>query len=95
MFGQLTDSELSEKAGRLRNNPDYEAALVENLKTSRLALFPKYTNTELTYDDIVAPWRGMTRQVWGKEADETEGWWQDMVATNDYEAGQTTLREKG
>ena len=58
-------------------------------------MFPKYTNTELTYDDIVAPWRGMTRQVWGKEADETEGWWQDMVATNDYEAGQTTLREKG
>ena len=95
VFGQLTDSELAEKAGRLRNNPDYEAALIENLKTSRLALFPKYTNTELTYDDIVAPWRGMTRQVWGKEADETEGWWQDMVATNDYEAGQTTLREKG
>jgi len=95
VFGQLTDSEVSEKAGRLRNNPDYEAALVENLKTSRLALFPKHTNTELTYDDIVSPYRGITRQIWGKEADETEGWWQDMVATNDYEAGQTTLREKG
>ena len=95
MFGQLTDSELAEKAGRLRNNPDYEAALIENLKTSRLALFPKYTNTELTYDDIVTPWRGMTEIVWGQMADETEGWWQDMVAGNDYEAGQTVLREKG
>jgi len=95
VFGQLTDSEVSEKAGRLRNNPDYEAALVENLKTSRLALFPKHTNTELTYDDIVSPYRGITRQIWGKEADETEGWWQDMVATNDYEASQTLLREKG
>ena len=79
----------------MRNNPDYEAALIENLKTSRLALFPKYTNTELTYDDIASPWRGLTTSVWGQTADETEGWWQDMVAANDYTAGQTVLREKG
>lgn len=95
VFGKLTDAEAAEKAGRLRNNPDYEQALVDSLKTSRLALFPKYTNTELTYDDIVSPWRGLTRQVWGQEADETQGWWQDMVATNDYEAGQELLRTKG
>tara|TARA_R100001530_G_scaffold135480_1_gene112782 strand:+ start:906 stop:3044 length:2139 start_codon:yes stop_codon:yes gene_type:complete len=95
VFGQLSDEEVAEKAGRMRNNPDYEAALIENLKTSRLALFPKYTNTELTYDDIVTPWRGMTERVWGQMADETQGWWQDMVAANDYEAGQTVLREKG
>ena len=95
VFGKLSDEEVAEKAGRMRNNPDYEAALIESLKTSRLALFPKYTNTELTYDDIVTPWRGMTEIVWGQMADETEGWWQDMVAGNDYEAGQTVLREKG
>ena len=58
-------------------------------------MFPKHTNTELTYDDIVSPYRGITRQIWGQEADETQGWWQDMVATNDYEASQTLLREKG
>ena len=58
-------------------------------------MFPKYTNPELTYDDIVTPWRGLTRQTWGQEADETQGWWQDMVATNDYEAGQELLRTKG
>ncbi len=95
VFGGLTDTEIAEKAGRLRNNPDYEQALIESLKTSRLALFPKYTNPELTYDDIVTPWRGLTRQTWGQEADETQGWWQDMVATNDYEAGQELLRTKG
>lgn len=95
VFGSLTDAEVAEKAGRIRNNPDYEAALVESLKTSRLALFPKHTNTELTYDDIVSPYRGITRQIWGQEADETQGWWQDMVATNDYEASQTLLKQKG
>ena len=95
VFGGLTDTEIAEKAGRLRNNPDYEQALIESLKTSRLALFPKYTNPELTYDDIVTPWRGLTRQTWGQEADETQGWWQDMVATNDYESGQELLRTKG
>ena len=95
VFGSLTDAEVAEKAGRIRNNPDYEAALVESLKTSRLALFPKHTNTELTYDDIVSPYRGITRQIWGQEADETQGWWQDMVATNDYQASQTLLKQKG
>lgn len=95
VFGKLTDAETAEKAGRLRNNPDYESALVESLKTSRVAIFPKYTNPELTYDDIAAPWRGLTRQTWGQEADETQGWWQDMVASNNYEDGQQLLRTKG
>ena len=95
VFGKLTDAETAEKAGRLRNNPDYESALVESLKTSRVAIFPKYTNPELTYDDIAAPWRGLTRQTWGQEADETQGWWQDMVASNNYEEGQQLLRTKG
>ena len=95
VFGKLTDAETAEKAGRLRNNPDYESALIESLKTSRVAIFPKYTNPELTYDDIAAPWRGLTRQTWGQEADETQGWWQDMVASNNYEEGQQLLRTKG
>ena len=95
VFGKLTDAEVSEKAGRLRNDPDYEAALIEQLKNNRLGLFPKYTNPELTYEDIVTPWRNLTTSVWGEAADETQSWWQDMVATNDFTTGTATLRSKG
>ena len=33
--------------------------------------------------------------MWGQTADETQGWWQDMVKSNDFAQAQTTLREKG
>ena len=95
VFGKLTDEEVAQKAGRLRNDPDYEQALVEQLKNNRLALFPQYTNAELTYNDIVTPWRNLTTSVWGKAADETQSWWQDMVATNNFTQGAATLRSKG
>lgn len=95
VFGKLTDAEVAEKAGRLRNDTDYEAALIEQLKNNRLGLFPKYTNPELTYEDIVTPWRNLTTSVWGEAADETQSWWQDMVGTNDFTSGTATLRSKG
>ena len=58
-------------------------------------MFPQYTNSELSYEDIVTPWRNLTTSVWGEAADETESWWQDMVATNDFTTGTATLRAKG
>ena len=94
-LGKLTDNEVAEIAGRLRDDPDYQDQLVQSLKQSRLAAFSTYTNPELTYEDIARPWRNLTTSVWGQTADETQGWWQDMVKSNDFAQAQTTLREKG
>jgi len=94
-LGSLTQEEVSSIAGRLRDDPDYEDALVNSLKQSRLAAFSNYTNPELTYEDIARPWRNLTTSVWGQNADETQGWWQEMLKSNDYSTAQTTLREKG
>ena len=94
-LGSLTQDEVSSIAGRLRDDPDYEDALVNSLKQSRLAAFSNYTNPELTYEDIARPWRNLTTSVWGQTADETQGWWQEMLKSNDYSTAQTTLREKG
>lgn len=94
-LGKLTDQETAEIAGRLRDDPDYEDQLVQSLKQSRLAAFSNYTNPELTYEDIARPWRNLTTSVWGQTADETQGWWQEMVKSNDFATAQTTLREKG
>ena len=94
-LGNLTDSEKAEIAGRMRDDPDYKDTLVDSLKQSRLAAFSNYTNPELTYQDIARPWRNLTTSVWGQTADETQGWWQEMVKSNDFTTAQTTLREKG
>ena len=96
-LGNLTDSEKAEIAGRMRDDPDYKDTLIGSLKQSRLAAFSNYTNPELTYEDIARPWRNLTASVWGNsvKADETQGWWQDMMKNNDYATAQTTLREKG
>jgi len=94
-LGKLTDTERAEIAGKLRDDPDYEDALINSLKQSRLAAFSNYTNPELTYEDIARPWRNLTTSVWGQTADETQGWWQEMLKSNDYATAQTTLREKG
>ena len=94
-LGKLTDNERAEIAGKLRDDPDYEDALISSLKQSRLAAFSNYTNPELTYEDIARPWRNLTTSVWGQTADETQGWWQEMVKTNDFAKAQTTLRERG
>jgi len=94
-LGKLTDNEVAEIAGRLRDDPEYQDQLVQSLKQSRLAAFSAYTNPELTYEDIARPWRNLTTSVWGQTADETQGWWQDMVKSNDFASAQTTLREKG
>ena len=94
-LGKLTDNERAEIAGKLRDDPDYEDALISSLKQSRLAAFSNYTNPELTYEDIARPWRNLTTSVWGQTADETQGWWQEMVKSNDFAKAQTTLREKG
>ena len=94
-LGKLTNDEVSEIAGRLRDDPEYMDSLVQSLKQSRLAAFSNYTNPELTYEDIARPWRNLTTSVWGQTADETQGWWQEMVKSNDFATAQTTLREKG
>ena len=94
-LGKLTDDETAEIAGKLRNDPDYEDSLIQSLKQSRLAAFSNYTNPDLTYEDIARPWRNLTTSVWGKTADETQGWWQDMLKSNDFTKAQETLREKG
>ena len=94
-LGKLTDQEAAEIAGRLRDDPDYQDQLVQSLKQSRLAAFGAYTNPELTYEDIARPWRNLTTSVWGQTADETQGWWQEMVKSNDFAQAQNTLREKG
>jgi len=94
-LGNASADEIAEKAGQLRNDPDAEEQLKSYLEQQRLAMFGKYTNPTLTYNDIVQPYKNLVNQVWGQEVDETQDWFIKMVQDNDIEKAYTTLREKG
>ena len=94
-LGSASDTEIAEKAGLLRSDPDAEEQLKSYLEQQRLAMFGKYTNPTLTYNDIVQPYKNLVNQVWGQEVDETQDWFIKMVQDNDIEKAYTTLREKG
>jgi hypothetical protein len=94
-LGNASATEISEKAGQLRNNPDAGGELRSYLEQQRLAMFPNYTNPTLRYNDIVQPYKNLVNQVWGEEADETSDWFIQMVQNNNIESAYNTLREKG
>jgi hypothetical protein len=94
-LGNASDTEIAEKAGQLRSDPDAEEQLKAYLEQQRLAMFGNYTNPTLTYNDIVQPYKNLVNQVWGQEVDETQDWFIKMVQDNDIEKAYTTLRQKG
>ena len=94
-LGNASATEISEKAGQIRNNPDAANELQSYLEQQRLAMFPNYTNPTLRYNDIVQPYKNLVNQVWGQEADETSDWFIQMVQNNNIESAYKTLRDKG
>ncbi len=82
-------------AGRLRNDPNGETTLIEELKRQRLSLFPEYENPNLSYEDIASPWRGIWTQTWGEAPDETDPLFNRIVRTNDLSQATEILRTEG
>lgn len=65
-MGQMSETDIERWAGRFRNNPDAQVEFEEFLRRQRLALFPSYTNENLTYEDIVSPFRNLAENIWGQ-----------------------------
>lgn len=60
-----------------------------------MALFPNYTNENLTYQDIAGPWRSYVQGIWGAPVDETESWFQRVVGLNDVNQAGVIARQEG
>jgi len=95
VYGQWNDKQVSEWAGRLRNDPDAKDALQTELSRQRQATLPEYENPDLTYEDIATPWRNMAFNSWGQQADETSPMFQNIMKANDAAVAGRMLREEG
>ena len=60
-----------------------------------MALFPSYTNENLTYEDIASPVRAQYQQIWGQEPDETDPLFYSIAQDSDIAARGSRLREEG
>lgn len=95
VYGQWTDEQIAQQAGLMRNNPDYEAELVESLKDQRLAMYPGQTNRELSYQAISSPWKAMSQGVWGVPVEDTDEVFQQVIQANDASKAGKLLRRTG
>jgi hypothetical protein len=94
VYGAWETGLVEDWAGRLRNDPDAEIALVEQLQGQRMALFPEYEDRNVSYQDLAAPWRQFMQTQWGQKPDETDPLFQTLLKNNDAnENGQLLIKE--
>lgn len=93
-MGVMAQKDVERWAGRLRNNPDAMVEFEEYLRTQRMAMFPAYENPNLTYEDIVQPYRNLMFNVWGRSA-EDETMLVDLANLGDFTEATKRLRKSG
>ena len=94
-YGQLSEDQIKDIAGRLRNDPNYQEEWVAGLKSQRQALFPAYTDVDASYDEIAQPWRSVWFDVMGEDPDETNTAFQNAVQNNDLYGAKRDIRMYG
>jgi hypothetical protein len=93
-FGQWTDAQVQEWAGRFRNENDAPERLMELLKDQKQALFPEY-DREADYQSIAAPWRNMMTTMWGTLPQDSDTTLHSLINLNDAVEGGKMLTREG
>lgn len=93
-FGNWTDDQVADWAGRIRNEPDAMEALTETLKDQKQALFADY-DREADYQTISAPWRTMMQNMWGEVPDDSDVTLQNVIRMNNAPDASRMLTEEG
>jgi peptidoglycan hydrolase-like protein with peptidoglycan-binding domain len=95
VHGVLTDEQVTEIAGRIRNDPNYRDEWVTSLQSQRMALYPAYTDPTTSYDEFAQPWRSVYFQTLGETPDETSDEFQAALQRNDLTETKRALRTYG
>ena len=94
-YGNWSNTQIAEAAGRIRNDPEAEQRFVEELKDQRMVILPQYENREISYQSIANTWRQWWIGQWGQDPDETEDFWLDVIRTNDAGEAGVMMRREG
>lgn len=97
---QYDDKWIRRWAGRLRNEPDAAEELTDKLRKLRKAAFPEWNDDDLRYSDVAATAKGLVRQVWQQDPDETDPLFMDILRMSGpggegVHAAQQKLRREG
>ena len=93
-MGSVDQGTIERWSGKIRNDPDAMFELQQHLRVQRRALFPGYENENLSYEDIVSPFRNLATNVWGRPVTD-EAMLVDLVNTGDFSEAQKRLRKAG
>lgn len=94
-WGDWDDSEISRVAGLLRNDPNYKQSFIEQLKDSRMAVMPAYTDRNQSYSAIANVWKQQWYGQYGEMPDEHSDLWREYVGMNDSTGASRLLRKTG
>ena len=91
-----TEDQINTWSARIRKGgAGAQDQLTEHLRSQRMAMYPEYADSSLSYDDIASPWRGFATNSWGTTMDETSDTFQQLVKLNDTVEGGKLLRKEG
>ncbi len=93
-FGEWDESTIADWAGKIRNDPDAQTNLVEQLKDQKMAMYSGY-DRESSYETIAQPWRGFVSQMWGTTLNETDPLFDEIINLNDSGKAGELLTKKG
>ena len=93
--GNLSDSQINKWSGMIRNDPDAEIQIRETMMNMMKGIFGENHQEGLTYEEIAAPWRGFSTNVWGGTVDETSNLFQDVLKANDVSVANQLLFDAG
>tara|TARA_R100001224_G_scaffold1224_1_gene912 strand:- start:859 stop:2385 length:1527 start_codon:yes stop_codon:yes gene_type:complete len=91
--GNLADATLKKYAGMIRNDPDAEVTIKEDLLKIKNNLFDE--DNDITYEQKAAPWRGFTTNLWGGTVEETTSLFQEVLKLNDVAKATKLLYDEG
>lgn len=93
-YANRSEESIQYWAGRLRNDPDAEQELTEQLRKQKTALFPEY-NENATWEDIASPWKNFIQNEWGQVVKDDNTALHKVVKLNDANDAADFLRREG
>ena len=90
----LSNEDIAEEAGKIRNNSNYKAQLIEKFKDKRYTTYSMY-DRETSWENILSSKQAVIKQIWGQDLQEGNPVLDTIIQMNDTAKEKSFLRKKG